>query len=1120
MTNKFFTAAFIAIASVLVSHHVWAVEPTTDGAKAATAAMSALRVPEGFAVELFASDPQLANPVAFCLDEQGRVFVAEEHRFLVGTPENRTHGFLLDDDLQVNTLADREAMQAKWADRFDKGADWFTQKSDIVRQLVDTDGDGRADRATVFADGFNGPLDGLGSGVIAKEGQVWFTCIPSLWLLRDEDNDGRADVRISLLEGFGVNAAFYGHDLHGLVWGVDGKLYFSVGDRGAHVVTKEGTTISNPRRGAVYRCNPDGTQLELVHQGLRNPQELAVDQYGNLFADDNNCDKGDHSRLVYVVPGGDSGWNMEYQHIPEPYLTGPWHAEAIWHLHHELQPAYIVPPIGKLGAGPSGFVFSSGTSLPSRYRNHFFYCNFTSNGGIESFAVEPQGAGFTIVDHHDFCKPVMASDVDFGYDGKMYFSDYPTSPWDRTSSGGRIYTVFDKDAINRPVVTETKKLFQEGFGQRSFEQLVALLHHDDMRVRLRSQFTLASRGSESAEWLIKVATDDGDQLARLHAIWGLGQIGSAHSEVLAPVVRLLDDPDSEVRAQAARVLGEARYQPAASALVSCLSDDAERVRFFAALALGSLEHKESVPSIINMLRNDEGRDRQLAHAGVVALERIGDRKQVQRYASDSSVSVRMAVLLTQRRWRDPRIAQFLNDVELKIVTEAARAIHDLPIPSGRKKLARLTNRYVNASSESVVPLMRRVINANLQRGDRQAADAVVQLALGESLPVVIRREAISALGSWKGGTTRDRVTGFWRPIAPRDDSAAREAVQPAAAQLLASVPEAMQAEVAELLSSLQLDIDDRAFAQWVVDSQRPVDARIAALRLLSARNFDRLQNLIDTLLESDSAELRIEARDLLADRDEERATFIITKLLDDPATEVREKQCALTTLARLATLKSPRADQLLDAWATRLVKGEVPLALQLDLIDTLAASTTEASRKAIDDFQASIDPSNPLAAYQVALEGGDAKRGRQLFFNHAGGQCIRCHMVQGQGGNAGPDLSLAANAARLSDRRHLLESIMMPSAKIAEGFGTVTLLLATGQVVAGTVKHEDEATVTLITAENKSIRIDRDTIEEQSATKSAMPEMKEVLTLRELRDLVEYLATLKPRPVQAMKESM
>ncbi|MBT6154944.1 MAG: DUF1080 domain-containing protein, partial [Planctomycetaceae bacterium] len=444
-----------------------------DDFAAARKAAAAFRVPEGLSIDVYAARPQLTNPVAICLDEQGRVYVAEDHRFLAGTPENRSHNFMLEDDLQITTLEDRLAMQKKWAHKFDKGFDWFTQKSDIVRQLEDKDGDGRADVSRVFADGFDGPLDGLGSGLIARDGKVWYTCIPNLWLLEDQNGDGKAEHRKRLLTGFGVNAAFYGHDLHGLVWGVDGKLYFSVGDRGAHVITKEGTTISNPRQGAVYRCNPDGTELERVHQGLRNPQELAIDQYGNVFADDNNCDKGDDSRLVFVVPGGDSGWNMAYQTIAQPYLTGPWHAEAMWHLQHDLQPAFIVPSVGKIGAGPSGFVFSSGTSLPPRYRNHFFYCNFTGNGGVESFAVKEQGAGFTIADHHDFCKPIKASDVDFGYDGKMYVAEYPTSPWKRATSGGRIYTIFDKTRLSEPVIAETRTLFEKGFRHRTPEELTS-----------------------------------------------------------------------------------------------------------------------------------------------------------------------------------------------------------------------------------------------------------------------------------------------------------------------------------------------------------------------------------------------------------------------------------------------------------------------------------------------------------------------------------------------------------------------------------------------------------------------------------------------------------------------
>ncbi|MBT3891389.1 MAG: DUF1080 domain-containing protein [Planctomycetaceae bacterium] len=1066
-------------------------------------AAAAFHVPEGLSVGVFAAKPQLVNPIAICLDEQGRVYVAEEHRFLAGTPENRTHNFMLEDDLQITTLADRLAMQKKWAGKFDKGSDWFTQKSDIVRLLEDKDGDGQADESRVFADGFDGPLDGLGSGLIARDGKVWYTCIPNLWLLEDKDGDGKADHKESLLTGFGVNAGFYGHDLHGLAWGVDGKLYFSVGDRGAHVVTKEGTTISNPRRGAVYRCNPDGTELERIHQGLRNPQELAFDQYGNLFADDNNCDKGDHSRLVYVVPGGDSGWNMAYQTISEPYLTGPWHAEGMWHLEHDLQPAFIVPPVGKIGSGPSGFVFSSGTSLPSRYRNHFFYCNYSS--GVESFAVKTQGAGFTIEDHHDFCKPIKASDVDFGYDGKMYIAEYPTSPFNRSNSGGRIYTIFDQTRLSDPVILETRTLFQEGFGHRTPEELASLLHHHDMRVRLRAQFTLAKRGNESIENFTEIAIGDDNQFARLHAIWGLGQIGRTDPQALVPVLALLKDEDSEIRAQSARVLGDAHYDPAASAIVELLVDVNSRVRFLAALALGSLQYRGACDSIISMLRENDGEDRYLTHAGVVALELIGDREFVQKWANDKSAAVRMVILIVQRRWSDPRIVQFLDDAQLAIVAEAARAINDLPLVMGREKLANLATRFKNASGTNVVPLMRRIINANLQLGSRTHVEAVVGIATSVKQPMVIRTEAVSALSVWQGPTKRDRVTGFWQPIAARDRSTVQDVVENSASKLLATTSAKLLVDVTKLLTKLEVKTDDHVFAAWVSDSSRSTDVRIAALRLLDTRKYGKFSEIIDTLLVTDQADLRAEARDLLASRDEVRAALIFSNLLDDPNSEISEKQRAITALARL---KSPPAGQTLDDWANRLRQGKAPASLQLDLIESFTASPNASREAAMRQFNLSFDESDPLAAYRIALTGGNAKNGRDIFVGHVAAQCIRCHKVDNAGGSAGPDLSNLASPERNLDRRYLLESIVSPNAKIAKGFGTVIIALDSGKIIAGTIKEEDALTLTIITPENKMIRIDRENIEAQSTTTSTMPEMTKTLTLREIRDLVEYLSIL------------
>ena len=135
---------------------------------------------------------------------------------------------------------------------------------------------------------------------------VWFTCIPDVWLLRDADQNGKAERRQSLHRGYGVHTALLGHDMHGLRMGPDGKLYFSIGDRGLNVMTRESRRLTNTDSGAVLRCDLDGNGLEIFASGLRNPQELAFDRHGNLFTGDNNSDAGDKARLVYVAEGGDT----------------------------------------------------------------------------------------------------------------------------------------------------------------------------------------------------------------------------------------------------------------------------------------------------------------------------------------------------------------------------------------------------------------------------------------------------------------------------------------------------------------------------------------------------------------------------------------------------------------------------------------------------------------------------------------------------------------------------------------------------------------------------------------------------------------------------------------------
>ena len=465
-------------------------------------AIHGVKIPAGMTAELFAAEPMLANPVAFCFDERGRIFVAETFRQQKGVEDNRGHGNWLLDDLAAQTVDDRIVFFKK---HLKDDVLKYAVEHDRIRRLEDTDGDGKADKSTVFADGFNAIEDGTGAGVLAVNGKVFYTCIPKLWQLRDLDGDGVADERKALYDGFGVRVAFRGHDLHGLVLGPDGRIYFSVGDRGYNVELKNKTRLAHPDQGAVFRCELDGSNLEVFCTGLRNPQELAFDELGNLFTGDNNSDSGDRARWVYLIEGSDSGWRMYYQYLED---RGPWNREKLWHTSFQGQAAYVVPPVTHFADGPSGLTHYPGTGLDDRYRDHFFLADFrgqASNSGIRSFSVIPKGASFELVGGEQFIWSILATDVDFGLDGGVYVSDW-VDGWDG-SGKGRIYRFRDLKNSQLPIVKEVSNLMKEGFDSRSLQQLGQLLGHPDYRIRQRAQMALVKKNA--VQELVVAATTGG-----------------------------------------------------------------------------------------------------------------------------------------------------------------------------------------------------------------------------------------------------------------------------------------------------------------------------------------------------------------------------------------------------------------------------------------------------------------------------------------------------------------------------------------------------------------------------------------------------------------------------------
>ena len=180
---------------------------------------------DGLEAKPFAAEPMLANPVAFDVDDQGRVWIAETHRFLRSVFDVTQQAAWSKDDLALRSVAQRRAfLQQRFADF----PAILTADSEQVRLVLDDDHDGRADRSTVFADGFRDPAAGTAAGVLAFGGDVWFACIPELWRFPGGQTQPRALAREVLADGFGVHVGVAGHDRPGLTMGPDGRSLISL----------------------------------------------------------------------------------------------------------------------------------------------------------------------------------------------------------------------------------------------------------------------------------------------------------------------------------------------------------------------------------------------------------------------------------------------------------------------------------------------------------------------------------------------------------------------------------------------------------------------------------------------------------------------------------------------------------------------------------------------------------------------------------------------------------------------------------------------------------------------------------------------------------------------------
>ena len=460
--------------------------------------LSSMKIADGLEASLFASEPMLVNPTNIDIDHKGRIWVCEGHNYR----------------LPLNPDKEKKA------------------KGDRILILEDTNLDGVADKQTVFYQG-NDVNSALGISVLGNK--VIVSKSPDILVFTDEDGDDKPDSKEILFSG--MDAVEHDHAIHAVVFGPDGKLYFNAGNEihqitypdGTAVVDKAGNEVNdtgNPyRQGMVFRSNLDGSDFETLAWNFRNPYELSVDSYGNIWQSDNDDDGNRGTRINLVLEFGNYGFTDE--------MTGAgWRtkrtgmAEEIPLRHWHLNDPGVVPNLLQLYAGsPTGILFYEGKLMPEKYHNGMIHSEAGVNV-VRSYPITKHGAGYQsqieeILKATDdpWFRP---SDVCVAPDGSLFVAD-----WYDPGVGGHLVGDQQRGRIFRISPSGTSyKVPENDF--ESIPGLIEALKSPNQAIRYLAWTGLNELGAQAEPALTEMFNDD-NPVYNARALWLLAQIDAQNA---------------------------------------------------------------------------------------------------------------------------------------------------------------------------------------------------------------------------------------------------------------------------------------------------------------------------------------------------------------------------------------------------------------------------------------------------------------------------------------------------------------------------------------------------------------------------------------------------------------
>lgn len=979
-------------------------------------ALKSFQLVEGFKIEIFAAEPEVVSPVELAFDENGNAYVAE----MLDYPFDPKQG---------------------------------TPPRSRIRYLEDTNGDGRIDRATIFADHLLQV-----TSVLPWKGGVLATSAPDILYLKDTDGDHKADLREVWFTGFETHTVSPESRITNLRFGIDNWIYAANNGRPGEITSPKWPDHAPVLvRGYDVRFHPIKGEFEPA----AGPTQfgMSFDEWGNRFLSQNTIHLR-HAVLParYVLANRFFTPRSMLQYIPNDNPSESWiypltkpqqwrveRTEARQERYDETQPGRKELVGGHFTAA-TGATAYLGDAFPAEFLGNIFVADANGNL-VHRDILKPSGATFLAERWPAGRELLASSDVWFrpvnfanAPDGNLYILDFyreyieepasiPESIKQRLQLN--FYRGDDRGRIYRlaPAEQSSSRGLQAGLGEASIQMLVTTLEHPNGWHRLAAQRLLLERQDAATVPLLeKLALASDSPLGRLHALWTLEGLSALKPEHIAAALK---DQHPEIRRHAIR-MAEAFLPEMSSAVLARVDDPDPKVRFQLLLTLGRIPGNEkplarlaaehvndpwfraaallSLPDrplqILTRLLNSHGEFFDKPADDVAPQENPADGRR-------ALLSGLASVLGVRRN---------LDELRMFLITlDGSRPLQ--PAPWRSALLTGLAGGLAIEGGRGLrVPSVAPILGRFLNDPNEQVRDAAFAAAPYFHLPGLVHDALAAAASEELPIERRERAVRFLR-------GGDFSAVAPALGKILAS-PSPQDLKVAAVMTLSEFDdpaVPELLLAGW--EGYSPAVSARAAEVMLRNRNW--------------------------------------AGALLDAVEQGKIRPAGIDPVARIRLTQHP--DAAVRERAARLLQSEVR------------------------------DRAQVIAAYRDVLDlPSDLARGRRVFEKH----CANCHLARGERGRIGPDLSGINNRSK----EELLTHILDPSFEIQPNYTNYLVVGKDGRIYDGLLTGETGHAVTL-RGEYEDVTILRKDIEQIRASDvSLMPEGLEAdLDHQSLADVIAYL---------------